>query len=48
MPSIVSILVTIAAVLAIASGIWVAVALLRTLTRNRTKSNNDSPTEAQP
>ena len=48
MPSIVLILVIIAAALAIASGIWVAAALLRTLIRSKTESNSDSPTEARP
>lgn len=48
MSSIVLILVIVAAALAITSGIWVATALIRTLTRNSTKSNNNPPTEARP
>jgi hypothetical protein len=48
MPSIVLILVIIAAALAMASGIWVATALIRTLTRNETTSDSNSPKEARP
>ena len=48
MLSIVKIFVVIAAALAMASGIWVAAALLRTLTRNSTNPNQNSPTETQP
>jgi len=48
MPSVVLILVIIAAALAMASGIWVATALLRTLTRNRTTSDRNPSTEARP
>ena len=48
MPSIVQILVAIAAVLAIASGIWVAIALVRALTRTRPNPDHNRQNEARP
>lgn len=48
MLSIAKIFVVIAAVLAMASGIWVATALLRTLTGKKTNPDQNSPTEARP
>ena len=48
MLSIVRIFVVIAAGLAMASGIWVAAALIRTLTRNKPNPNQNPPTETRP
>jgi hypothetical protein len=45
MLSIVKIFVVIAAGLVMASGIWVAAVLLRTLTSNRPNPNQNPPTE---
>ncbi len=45
MLSIVKIFVVIAAGLVMASGIWVAAVLLRTLTINRPNPNQNPPTE---
>ncbi|HLB73581.1 MAG TPA: hypothetical protein VJJ98_06150 [Sedimentisphaerales bacterium] len=47
MPSIILILVGIAAALAMASGVWVATALIRALVRNKPTGHNP-PTEARP
>jgi len=47
MKSIILTLIFVAAGLVIASGIWVAIALLRTVSPGRSTSNNDSPTETR-
>ena len=48
MTSLVQILVVIAALMAVASGIWVAAALVRTLIKKETKPHPDARTEPRP
>ncbi|MBN2269230.1 MAG: hypothetical protein JXN61_01365 [Sedimentisphaerales bacterium] len=48
MSSVIVILVVIAAALVMASGVWVATALIRTLTRSSANPNSNPPTDTRP